>query len=186
MSDYIVTPFHTDCAACDSNADTALFNARAENLPSLKRWYGGEVPGLPELSTVAHGVEVTRKASEPFELGRYVADGGDVGGDAQVGIAPTRAFAQKRADGTFTVITEYAYAERIAEDRVADGYRYDVVNQTEVMHCRDLDDIGGTEITSETTYEHPGYFAYKTRRQAESYARSYIKSLDITHYGWQS
>ena len=120
----------------------------------------------------------------PVEIDRYRADGGDVGGDAQVGIAPMRTFAQERADGTFTVITEYAYAERIAEDRVEDGYKYDVVNQTEIMHCRDLDDIGGSEITSETQYEHPGYFAYKTLREAESYARQYIRGLAIEHYGW--
>lgn len=120
----------------------------------------------------------------PVEIDRYRADGGDVGGDAQVGIAPMRTFAQERADGTFTVITEYAYAERIAEDRIEDGYRYDVVNQTEIMHCRDLDDIGGSEITSETQYEHPGYFAHKTLRDAESYARRYIRGLSIEHYGW--
>ncbi|WNN95096.1 hypothetical protein SEA_MAGRITTE_145 [Microbacterium phage Magritte] len=123
-------------------------------------------------------------AKAPVEIDRYRADGGDVGGDAQAGIAPMRTFAQERADGTFTVITEYAYAERIPEDRIEDGYRYDVVNQTEIMHCRDLDDIGGTEITSETQYEHPHMFAFTTLRDAESYARRFIRGLAIEHYGW--
>lgn len=57
---YTATPFHEGCEACDSNAAAAIANAQAEGVESLKRWYGGEVPNFPELSTVAHGVTVTR------------------------------------------------------------------------------------------------------------------------------
>lgn len=60
---FIVTPFHPHCEACDSHMDAAIANVKAENLDTLKRWHGGEVPSMPELSTVAHGVEVERKAA---------------------------------------------------------------------------------------------------------------------------
>ena len=58
---FIATPFHPHCAECDSHIDAAIANVKAENLDSLKRWHGGiEVPGFPELTTVAHGVTVER------------------------------------------------------------------------------------------------------------------------------
>jgi hypothetical protein len=121
-------------------------------------------------------------ASQPFEHDRYRAHGGDVGGDNCRGDSPSRTFAQRRADGTWTVITEYASAY------VANEYEfpvvYDVWNMTEIMHCRDMDDIGGTKIDCDYEYEFINYLAISTLRKAERLARKYIKSLDIFHYGW--
>ena len=123
-------------------------------------------------------------AGQPFEHGRYLSDAGQVGGDIQVSIAPSRQFAQRRDDGTFTVITEYAYATPI--ENAKDGWIYDVENQTEIMHCRDLEDIGGTEITCSYEYEFPNAFAFRTKRDATRYARRYIRNLNIEHYGWDA
>lgn len=62
---YVATPFHRHCAECDGHIDAAIANAKAENLDTLKRWHGGEVPNFPELSTVAHGVTVERQTLAP-------------------------------------------------------------------------------------------------------------------------
>lgn len=122
-------------------------------------------------------------AHAPFERDRYRADSGDIGGDNSVGVSPSRSFAQQRDDGTYTVITEYASAY------LADAEKrprvYDVQNVTEVMHCRDLEDIGGTEIDCDYTYEFVNVIGLRTIRKAESHARKFIRSLDINHYGWE-
>ncbi len=58
---FIVTPFHPHCQECDTHVDPAVAAATAEDLDTLKRWHGGEIPSMPELSTIAHGVTVERK-----------------------------------------------------------------------------------------------------------------------------
>jgi hypothetical protein len=61
---FVATPFHSHCAECDSHIDRAVANAKAENLDTIKSWHGGEIPALPELSTIAHGVTVERMTKE--------------------------------------------------------------------------------------------------------------------------
>lgn len=120
------------------------------------------------------------------ELGRYSRDEGDIGGDLQLSVAPGRRFVETLKDGTFHVVTESAYV--IPGDIDAfmrgefsprrDGYA--VQNQTEIMHCRDLEDIGGSEITCEYTYEIVNYTSIYAKRDALSLARTFIRNLPAT------
>lgn len=129
-------------------------------------------------------------AGQPFEIDKYFADAGDVGGDYQLGPARSRQFAQKRDDGTYTVITEYAYTTPgnlsafDAGEFYGRRHGYSVCNQTEIMHCRDLEDIGGSEIHSDIEYDDVPYMTIATKRDADALARTFIQRLSIEHYGW--
>lgn len=122
------------------------------------------------------------------ELGRYSRDEGDIGGDIQLSAAPGRRFVHQREDGTWDVITEAAYAvpgDQSAFDNgtwTARTHGYGVQNQTEIMHCRDLEDVGGTEITCDYEYELVNYTTISTKRDALAVARTFIRNLREEDY----
>lgn len=123
-----------------------------------------------------------------IEHGTYSKDEGEIGGDIQLSAAPGRRFVHEREDGTFDVITEYAYVIPGDESAFGDGtfsgrkHGYSVQNQTEIMHCRDLDDVGGTEITCDYEYEEISHTTLRTKRDALSVARQFIRSLRAEYY----
>ncbi len=125
--------------------------------------------------------------SKYTEHGRYVADEGQVGGDRQLSAAPGRRFVHEREDGTFDVITEVAYVVPGVETHLEDFrpriHGYAVENMTEIMHCRDLEDVGGTEITCDYEYEIVNYTSLSSKADALSVARRFIRNLDASDYG---
>jgi hypothetical protein len=74
-----------------------------------------------------------------------VGSGGDCGGDIQVSDSFTARWTAPLVDGTFALLTVAFY---LAED---DGRTF-VECQTEYLHCRDLQDPGGTEIFCDYDY----------------------------------
>ena len=59
----------------------------------------------------------------------------------------SRRFAQVQLDGTYRVVTYYYVAESKEEG-------FEIHNAVEYMHCRDLEDFGDTEITSDVEYNY--------------------------------
>jgi hypothetical protein len=125
--------------------------------------------------------------STVYEMGRYVADAGQIGGDRQLSAAPSRRFVLPREDGTYTVITESAYVVPGVDTHLEDFrpriHGYAVENVTEIMHCRDLEDVGGTEINCEYEYEIVNYTSISMKADALSVARQFILNLDAANYG---
>ncbi|WP_159599963.1 hypothetical protein [Agromyces humi] len=87
----------------------------------------------------------------------------NVGGDIQVGPNFDRRYTRQLDDGTWTVITDSWYAANFA--REGEEPNYDVINSTEILHCTDPEDAGGTETGSEILT--PQYCAYLTLHSAE-------------------
>jgi hypothetical protein len=80
------------------------------------------------------------------ELG-LLDNGGDVGGDIQVSDAFERQFARQRASETlFEVVTFYVYVAR-----EADGEPWIQVSAW-YSTCRDLEDVGGSEVDTAIRY----------------------------------
>ena len=122
------------------------------------------------------------------EHGKYSPNEGDIGGDIQLSDAPGRRFVHQREDGTWDVITEAAYVvpgDQTAFDNGTFSGRkhgYGVQNQTEIMHCRDLEDVGGTEITCDYEYELVNYVTIPNKRDALAVARTFIRNLHEEDY----
>lgn len=134
-------------------------------------------------------------------------DAGDVGGDIQVGAAWSRRLvwsddvgrplpirADYTSDGTdvhnvYAVIDETWYAvdvnlERSEEDRPApEDYYYDVQNQMWSCLCTDLDDVGGSEISSDYEYEYVNYIGFNTIERADEYAKQCATNARDDVYG---
>lgn len=122
------------------------------------------------------------------EHGRYLKDEGGIGGDIQLSVAPGRRFVHQRTDGTWDVITEAAYVIPGDIDAFMHGtfnareHGYAVQAQVEIMHCRDLDDVGGTEIACDYEYEIVNAYVLHNMREALVSARDYIRSLNADDY----
>jgi hypothetical protein len=134
---------------------------------------------LPEGDAIGWAVAYWPQAA-PVEYGGYVADEGDIGGDRQLSAAPGRRFIQSLLDGTHLVVTEAAYVVPGVDNGEdfrprRDGYA--VENMTEYMHCSDLSDIGGSEITCDYTYDIINYTTIGSKRDALAAARDFIKAL---------
>lgn len=89
--------------------------------------------------------------------------GTGMGGDNMVGIGYEARYHRQFDDGTFAVITERYFVEDLNQtnnvepgDENYDPSRYGITNQTEFTHCSDLEDVGGSEISSDYEYE-PNY-----------------------------
>lgn len=78
-------------------------------------------------------------------------------------------------DGTYTVVTEYAAVIDGADlhNRDDRDRPYTVEESTEFVHCTDWDDVGGTEIDSDTQHGEGSMFAYATTAEAEDEARTF-------------
>jgi hypothetical protein len=131
-------------------------------------------------------------AEAPYEheLG-LMEDGSDVGGDDQEGDPIYRRFMQRLDDGNYTVIDVYAYAslnqqEREKLENGEEGVVYDVTALTQSTLCTDVNDPGSTELDANYEYDYPFSVGYDSLEDATAAARNYIKSLEITHFGWAS
>lgn len=122
------------------------------------------------------------------EVGTIDYDSGDVGGDHQIGPASSRRFQLTVDDGTFAVVTTYAYAT--LEERVWDGEGnlkeepepfLDVEELTESIICTDPDDPGGTEIWSRYEYSTPLYYAPKDEEDALRLARRQTENESVEY-----
>ena len=116
--------------------------------------------------------------SKPFEHGTIEADGSYLFGDYLNIVAEyNRRFAQKRADGTYLVVTDYYVAES-----KEDGF--DIHNVVEYMFCRDLEDVGGTEITCDYEYNYGVEWVNSDRiLTADAVVKTLVLGLDVTDYG---
>lgn len=83
-----------------------------------------------------------------------------IGGDDMVGQGYEARYVRELGDGTFAVISDRYYVEDMNRNHNVEpgdeGYEpnsYGITNQTEFMHCSSLDDVGGTEITSDIEYD---------------------------------
>lgn len=132
-------------------------------------------------------------------------DAGDVGGDIQVGAAWSRRLVWSDDAGrplavgetatargmapSYAVIDETWYAvdvnlERSEEDRPApEDYYYDVQNQMWSCLCTDLDDVGGSEISSDYEYEYVNYIGFNTIERADEYAKQCATNARDDVYG---
>ena len=116
--------------------------------------------------------------SKPFEHGTIEADGSYLFGDYLNIVAEyNRQFAQKRADGTYLVVTDY-YVAGSKED----GFY--IHNVVEYMHCRDLEDVGGTEITCDYEYNYGvDWVDSDSILTADAAVKTLVLGLDVTDYG---
>jgi hypothetical protein len=131
------------------------------------------------------------------------SDAGSVGGDIQVGAAWSRRLVWSDDAGNplpigvhadtnapvFAVIDDAWYAvdvnlERSEEDRPApDDYYFDVQNQCWECTCTDLDDVGGTEITSEYQYTYVNDIGFDSQERADAYAKQCAENARDDVYG---
>lgn len=126
--------------------------------------------------------------------GSGVMSDGSVGGDIQAGEAWSvrfvPAFEQPNADGEYAVVTEYWYAtddwsgnrDRWIQDIEPQGnddeiehrwnHRFGVQCMIEFVLCKDLDDIGSTEVWSDYQYYDDALYYSLERAQEESKSRA--------------
>lgn len=108
---------------------------------------------IPDVATSVPVNNWTREAIWAF-------NGPDMGGDNAVGIGYEARYTRRLIDGTYAVIGERYFVEDLNSIRQVtegdEGYEpnaYVITNQTEFMHCSDVEDVGGTEIHSDLEYE---------------------------------
>lgn len=119
--------------------------------------------------------------SKPFEHGTIEAEGAYVFGDDPNIVAEySRRFAQKRADGTYLVVTDCYVAES-----KEDGF--DIHNAVEYMRCRDLEDVGGTEIACDYEYSYGvEWVDSDSILTADAVVKTLVLGLDVADYGvWE-
>lgn len=111
-----------------------------------------------------------------------VEQGGTVGGDG-AGESWSRRFTRDNGDGTWTVRTSYYYpvdiAERFGEDRVQEGFPFDIESMWESIDCTDPADPGGTETAApgaEYEYDYPEALAFRTYEDARARCLEMAKS----------
>jgi hypothetical protein len=128
---------------------------------------------------------VTHPTWEWIDLdeGKTQRYGGCEGGDAQASDTYSRRFARQLDSGLWSVITETYYVidpREMFGPHVGRGW--DIENQTEFIICRDLDDVGGTEVTSDYQTEHPLYTFVRTKRDAVKTARTMAENTTPGYY----
>lgn len=130
----------------------------------------------------------------------FMEDGGDVGGDYQASAAPSRRFTRDLGDGTYGVIDVYGYIEvrhfeldesgartgSISMDADENTERdVDVTIMTTYTRCEDLGDVGGSDISSDMTYEHPyDVIPQDDDDRVFESAKAAIKRLAPSDYEW--
>lgn len=102
---------------------------------------------------------------------------GDGCGDSQVGQAYSAQYHKPLPDGAFAVLTSTYYVEVF-------GDSIGVTEQIETMRCRDLEDIGGTEIDCDYQYDERGYLSHTTTSQAEREAKRYALADERNSICW--
>lgn len=114
----------------------------------------------------------------PFENGKIEQDGaGMFGDDMDIVSEYSRQFAQVQLDGTYRVVTDYYVAESKEEG-------FEIHNAVEYMHCRDLEDIGGTEITSDIEYNYgTEWVDSDSILTADAVVKTLIQGLSVDDYG---
>ncbi len=65
-------------------------------------------------------------------------------------------------------VTLYVY-DRTERGHDSDGYDFDVEEQVEFLLGTDRDDLTGTEVWSDYTYDHPSIRSWETEIEAEDY-----------------
>jgi len=138
------------------------------------------------------------------EIGTLIADAGDIGGDPQSGPSYSRRFQLEREDGLFANITTYAYATTEHREVDDDGFEtgevsyeedpdyilyntyYGFTDQVEYLICTDPEDLGGTEVNSDYTYnEDTHVLTIATREDADQLARKSAEAENVEWYaGW--
>ncbi|MFE6966919.1 hypothetical protein ACFVAJ_17545 [Agromyces sp. NPDC057679] len=107
---------------------------------------------------------------------------GDIGGDNQVGGVVERRYHRQLDDGTWSVITDSWIVEQTGSE---DEPRYSVTNRIEFLNCRDLEDVGGTEISSDYETEYVGLTDFVDLDEALAKAAGYGKragAIDYEHW----
>lgn len=130
----------------------------------------------------------------------FTEDGGTVGGDYQFSAAPSRRFTRDLGDGTYGVIDVYGYVEVRHFELDENGARtgtisteahentqrdVDVTIMTTYTRCKDLDDVGGSEISADMTYTNPyDIVPQDDDDRALADAVSAIKRLSPSDFDW--
>lgn len=128
-------------------------------------------------------------------------DAGSIGGDIQHGAAWSRQLIWSDEDGRplalrvlgihddrdmFAVIEDAWYAVDIkdGDEREDDEpIIYDVQNQCWTCLCTDVEDPGGTEVTSDYEYDYVNYLAIDTLERADEEAKRYADNARDDVYG---
>lgn len=110
-------------------------------------------------------------------------DSGDVGGDDQATAAASRRFQRQLDDGTWAIVTVYAFGTSKEVDEGA-SYQHDVEVMTEYMVCSDVTDPGSTEIDADYRYWFPFDVGPDTPEKAYEWACNYIRGLDVEDVDW--
>ena len=149
--------------------------------------------------------ENTMSATKTYawaEIGTLIEDAGEIGGDVQTGPARSRRFQLALEDGTFANVTTYAYATteyretdengdetgKVSDD--SDSFEtsvtvYGFTDQVEYLVSHESDDIGGTEINSDYTYNVETHMlTIETHEDADALALEYAKAEDIEFYSY--
>lgn len=128
-------------------------NGHATSVPSLNPDDLVQRDTIPDVTAPADERGWTREYIASFDAGT------GIGGDYMVGQGYEALYTRRLDDGTFAVITSRYYVEDLNTfknleegDEGWEPNAYTIREQIEFMHCRDLDDVGGTEISSDYEY----------------------------------
>lgn len=113
------------------------------------------------------------------EVGTIAYHDGQDGQDDVVSDNTSRRFRRVNEDGTFLTITEYFYVKEGEEYEGEPKFYYE--NMTEAVNHSDIDDVGGSEITSDIEYS-GSYFSYETIEEAEQAGINHLKKFDASNY----
>jgi hypothetical protein len=154
----------------------------------------------------AHFAAAVQSAPEfVFEPNKIAEEGemgeswGSEGGDAQTGPTFSRRFRINRGDGLFAfatasyyATTEYRELDDRGEETGKQSYEeddfesfttfYDVQCQTEFLVCSNPDDLGGTEINSDYTYEDIEVYAPSSHEDAVEASRRACLRESVGNY----
>lgn len=113
----------------------------------------------------------------------FIANSGDVGGDAQATDSASRRFQKQLDDGTWAVVEVYAYGTEKEVDEGA-SFEYDVAVQIMWSTCSDPTAAGSTEINADVTYEYPFSIAPCDLKQALAWSQNYVRTFDASDLSW--
>ena len=103
-------------------------------------------------------------------------DSGAVGGDDQATDAVSRRWIKPLDDGTYAVVTVYAYGTRFDDpDR---EQQLDVLERVEWMHCSDWEEPGSSEIDCDYTYAWPFDFGPADLDVAFDWAKNHVAGYE--------
>lgn len=119
-----------------------------------------------------------------LELGPMINDDGQMGGDTQIGAAPSRRFIHSVLPGRVVDMSAYPIRGDGSDPMPAEDAPIHVQVQFNYVICRDLSDPGGTEMWADVRYDEPVHGPFRSLKAAERRARAIVVGFVPDPFLW--